>query len=56
MLLTLAVALLGLFVVGGFGLLQLHRANERFDYLQINPFPASKLWIRPCKRKPICGC
>ncbi|WP_337883221.1 methyl-accepting chemotaxis protein [Chromobacterium haemolyticum] len=40
LLLTLAVALLGLFVVGGFGLLQLHRANERFDYLQINSFPS----------------
>ena len=40
LLLTLAVALLGLFAVGSYGLLQLHRANERFDYLQINTFPS----------------
>ena len=40
LLLTLAVALLGLFAVGSYGLLQLHRANERFDYLQVNTFPS----------------
>ncbi|QEL55584.1 methyl-accepting chemotaxis protein [Chromobacterium paludis] len=40
LMMTIALALLALIVVGGQGLWQQRQANERFDYLRINTFPS----------------
>ncbi|WP_440030194.1 methyl-accepting chemotaxis protein [Chromobacterium amazonense] len=42
LMLTIILAMLALIGVGGYGLWQLHSANERFDYLKVNTFPSIK--------------
>jgi CHASE3 domain sensor protein len=42
LLLTLSVALLALFFVGGIGLWRLNQAQQRFEYVQANILPSIK--------------
>ena len=37
---TLAIGLIGMLLVGGYGILQLTQAQSRFQYIQVNTFPS----------------
>jgi methyl-accepting chemotaxis protein len=39
---TLSIALLGMLLVGGYGIWQLTQAQSRFNYVQVNTFPSLK--------------